>query len=815
MLINRFVAIKKNKNTVILQRLLLSFIADTTVRSLKTSTLLSTSYSVDSRAGGGPLASLGGSSALAGRHLSPAYKLLFDLLRPAEMSPAATTPTKMDAAIKTSTDPRFKDLIQVGLKARLSYKAEAYTGKALELNVATLCQQYDTFAFMTSYFDKARTDAAMSSSPTNAEKNAVNESLVALYSATDVMSVLSAITSLKTSLPDPDNAFSLNATWADARPDGLTSTHLLKNYTDRFFITNGTEDDSSHLKNAPVPGLLAMEVVIPRIGADGDDFSITDVMDFVGQSDSAGHKADASVVSALYTYLTDYEVLTGLPACQTLYDDLMMIQDKFVSDDKDIDRLYKASMRVQDLVCVRLFYALQGWVALLQVALRPYNTASLLEHFETRFPALAGEYDIKTILGMLSGLPVGKNTASVMRDFPIYTDMTVQGTSYGVLERDSDVTDAAVTLMTMLARLHALSKRMYGLTKQKDLWDMYNRGGEIAGKASLSFKTYNLKDEGMAVSTCQFGVFAGDTIRTIDEFSHSMVVDMGLNRYNASAMSEYLFSDSRSTYAPEPLVYGTVKHKSYWSMVQTGMRAIVDGGGMISGAAFASLHSVLVPIKKHVRDTSTIDMMVERDYVRLGSASALPVSAAGFHPLATDMKLSMVNKNMYGSYVTTVDQMPLPIVVVPANILKDAPLAFGSLLPTYLNTAMSQFKGDAAVNVPIFKRYVHAKDPSRLASNGIIADDLFHDSISCIYYMPARFLSTAIDMVRYSVSFNDSVEEDSETKAMSVIVGPTRILAANSLSEILRIPNGRLVGSTLYFDAGYGHQSPDDKLISI
>jgi hypothetical protein len=649
------------------------------------------------------------------------------------------------------------------------------------------------------------------------EREQVAKTLAEVYNATDLISIISALSNIKEPVNDTGNAYSLNKCWTQWNTT-LNPKTFKSTFCGHVLVGNGVKNTVAEIEAQGIPGLEALELVYPQgISYDTSDFDLKDVLDFLNIGVASGGKAinGKGIVANLYEMLTDYQLLTSVPRLLSLYDDLLMVSDRPQSDDQSFDRVVKASERIRDIIAVRMFYALQGWVTILQVALKPFTSPGVIDHFETKYPALAAEMSTKDIFGFINSLPIGDNVAALLKDYPLYTDMNVKGIGYPVLEMSGGTANPERTLFNMLNVLHRASRRLYALTKQKDIWEIYNKGAQIVGSASLSFKSINLKDDGFPVSNCQLGVFAGDQVRTIDDFSHTMVFDHGLNMYNASALSLYRWSDRMTDFAPEPLCYGKINHMQYWKDMMTRLSNwSKTGDGVISGSQFALSHVVCVPIKRHVRDYDFIKLAIEPGYVKIGTASALPYSASQYIPIRSAVTTRTAEKSTFGEYVTDIDKMGLPINIVDAHSPDKAPPIDKTLLAQYLNTTPSQLD-KAKDHVPVFSRFLQAKDSSKLACDAIVVDQIFADTITAMYYVPARFTNPNIHLVVQNSNFASEIGPESTTVTKVIKVGAVRLIAAQRIQDVLHVPNARLVGSTLFFDGQYGYQSKDDQFIVL
>lgn len=793
-----FVTLWRNKALQINQRLLVLGLSDTTVRSMRASRVFTSPVS-DKLLNNGALSD---ADLFSGRSFSPAYGELLYQFRPCQYS------SKMDegTAKQKFSSPSYAQLAQTAFSVREKVvnpdKMSNITGATLANSIEVLMSQHEQFGILINYLASA--DSSKTDTADKANAQATAEAIANIHKSVEVLNILSGLLSLKESINDPENAVSLKATWKKWLGSVDLDTFVNRN-SDTAYVTNGTvksKDDVSKVAR----GLDYMELVIPKMSKSDRDFYLDDVMKMA----SAATETDASKsLSAIYTMLTDLELLRTIPNLVTLIDDLILLTDKKMSDDKYVDILKKTSERVNDIVCIRLFYAMQAWIALLQVSLKPVATSEIITVLKTRSPELFTSFDVEGSIKFVMDLPVGKNVADLLSNLVYYPSFKVRGTVFPVIEMISPESTDARALVRAASMLASFIPQMDSLSKLTSLWDMYRKGGTVVKTGKISFSAVGLAEDAFPICFNQFGSFRGQSVQHIDGFSSMMTFDIGLNYKDSTASTKYMYNGRNTTYSPATHAYGEIDYAEYCKMLDESAAKLVEKG-VVAGFDMALEHHNFIPIRRRVRDNILFNLRVDRMYLDYGPASLVPYSVGTFIPIVDTTETVTEKKTPYGKYENERDRNALLVSVI--RNAKAGKMA-DSRLPIYLNVNRSQVANGSS-NVAILKRFENGAEQGTLCCGALVQDDIFNAMITSVFLKPLSFLGDDIRAITQHHSFGDAFGGDSDAVHYTTLdVGPHQTVKGSANSDNGDLPATRIIGSRVYYDGSSGISSPDDVFV--
>lgn len=776
-----------NHGSVIAQRLAQAFIRDTTVRSAKASMSTGSSIHDILKSGAVTRGPVYDANLFLGREYSNSYKSMLHAFVPKD---------KKDATGSLIYDNAKK-------QAEIYFKAETILteyGKTVTTvdEHGTVIQPKNADGSSTT-FDKVSADA-------------VAKQIAQLYADTDLLAIVAAASGLKVDTEDPKNAFSFKATM-NAMADNIVSD-FMERYTSGFNIVSDPSQGGS--KNViETVALGHFNVVQMKQSSDEDDFNLFNVAGFWKQTTN-------DRFSDLHRMLMYTEVGMQVTGMKRLFEDLTKPgpQEK-LSDNKPLNSLLNEADRIRNIAAMRVFYSFQAWVGLMQIMMKTYAGPYVMEKIKTYLPNLIITYDLDAVIADLMALPIGKNTATVLAGYPLFSSVQHNGEKKEVILSPTKGADPGGAIQLVIASIVEHAPYMHAIMTQKKWWDIYRHGASLCETATISFEEKGYDLDRVNTSFVQMGITAGDALRTADDWSFNMVFDWALNRFNSSARTLIRANDYDTDNLITPYHYGLINYISHIADREAKLAGVTHAG-KITGFAFAQLQYPMIPIKRAVHNLDRVTLSIDQSLLPFGPASLLPVApdkVSFVLPSATPVRIA---KPIVGQYEVEMDRLPLEMLHYD-NIKKggkSSSQAKDSTLFEFLNVGKRSLERlfSASAQEPsagLLSRFIRQDNKSGdLVCGAITKDALFLDMMNYTYFVPLRFASDEI----YEVAEVPVLDVTSVTLGVPMEdlarrrVGPFRILEASPASALVTVP-GRLSGSQLLLGEGASFLTSADDII--
>lgn len=778
-----------NHGSVIAQRIVQALIRDTTVRSAKASMSTGSAVRDILKTGVGNPAHPYDATLFLGREFSNSYRSMLYAFVPKD--PRMATGSNLYDSAKTQAEIYFKAETILTDYAKDVIKREAdgtlitkdATGKETQL-------------------DKVSADA-------------VAKQITQLYADTDLLAIAAAAAGLKTDTEDPKNAFSFRHTM-DEMSENMMSD-FLERYTSSFNIVA----DASHGGNRNVIETVPLghfNVVQMKGSVTEDDITL----EMIGQF---WKNTNSDRFSDIHRILMYTEVGLQVPGMKRLFEDLTRpgSSDR-KSDSKPLNALLSEADRIKNIAAMKVFLSFQSWIALMQVMLKQYSSAYVIDKIKTYIPNYANVYDIDKIISDLMSLPIGKNTASLLGNYPCITSVQHNGEKKDVILASKDGLDAGGAIQQVIASLVEHVPYIDAIMTQKKWWDIYRHGASLCETGHLAFAEKGYDLDRVNTTFVQMGVTAGDPLQTADDWSFNMVFDWALNRFNSSARTLIRAQDYDTDSLVTPYHYGLVDYLKHLDDRGNALNAALNSGKIV-GFNFAQLHYPMIPIQRAVHNVARVTLSIDQSLLPYGPASLMPIAPDKVNFITSTCNPVRIAKPVVGSYEVKMDRLPLEMLHYE-NIKKNTKgvnSAEESTIFEFLNVGKRSLSrlyaaGSQEPTSSLLTRFIRQDNKSGdLICGAITKDSLFFDMMNYTYFVPLKFTSDVIYEVAEvpvldvtNLKFGMPMEDLARRR-----VGPVRVLESSPATALITVP-GRLSGAQLVLGTGPSFlSSPDDIILNF
>lgn len=779
-----------------MERLLLALRVDKTIRSLKVDNIpIQTSLSQKDLKG------------LVGRSYSTKYKALIQALRPS-LSESNIATGAIDIPFTSIKAKQIRDAVSNAIKNK----------DVLDQQLERLKTSYTTPAKDKTEMETVTESGGSKGSPkTDKPSTTVIQIIQDLWKTSGIIKFMADARSVAADTMVTENAHSLVATWNHwfaykHRPESIFSE-----YAERFTVGSGAN------KNKVTPGTGDISETINRFeymqlktAAVGKGFDIKDVIDYM-KNDAELESEEKDAISDWVTIFTDLELLHCGENLKTFFSKHIKESDTTMaySDNKDLNMIMMEAERAQSLQDLKLFCALQAWVALAQITLKGVYRPEINTYIKTHIPNLSATYDMEGLINTFMKLPVGPNVADLLAKYPDVAAIKTGGSAFTAFTANDITQDGDNLMLRTAAFMKELIPFLHAFMSNKDLWDIYAKGATLFGAKPLAFQTQTRDIDSVPVTFAQYGVMTGDRVNTLDDINWSCIFDWGINRFNSSARTLVRWNDTNTDDLAIPYSYGTIDFRKYLIERDATISKASISGSEITGYQFSRLNVVALPFRKRVTSTRYEDLYLDKFLLDVGPVSLLPVEPRSIIPIDNSATITKIAKDSVGTYETKLDKMQLEILHMSHNDGQNGDIS-GTILPETLGISQESFTRAVSLESLLLRRFVKNDAQDKVVCKAITKDALFVDMVNCFYYIPNTYMDKEISMVWISLSLGtDSGNHGLDQVTRVRKVGARRILTSPVDSTIAQVP-GRLVGSTMYFDNLFSlPQGPDDIVMNI
>lgn len=655
------------------------------------------------------------------------------------------------------------------------------------------------------------TELKMQSSDENAEPQLKSTRADAIieqsWKDTGMTSLIANMRSVQYDTQDPENTYSLRSTWDSIHYNDSAekyATTFITECLNGFLSGNGCQaTEGNPILMSTISKINSFEYVMGKL--DPNAFNLDPEVLLSAFTITGDQRVDAfRSIEKLTGVLTDYELLMAIPNLSQLFKTLVgadqTMDEKNVSNNKQLAMLILETQRVRVLYEVKTFVQMQAWVALCQQSLRPYSSDAVLDFVINAMPTLNTRFNLKELMRWFMNIPVGERVSELFSDIQIPQVIKVGGVSYDAVMLNKATLEGDAALSHILSLFKKLGSYLTVLKGNVVLWEKYN-AGSVYFKARPQVFDNSAKDfDNFPIAFVQHGVFAGDKPSTLNHLEWTMLYDWGINAFNSSARALYSYSNKFKNEEDITIfAYGHISYQEYLAKKRLVVMKSESKAEAMSGYILSRLQVPCFPIKRTIRPTDDLFLFLDMALADMGPVSLLPVPPVNPVSIlkgADVVAPKIVKKVVVGTYETEMERMPMEFMHVgplKANVeIKD------TILQLRLNISNNVFNRGVKAGDTMLNRFVKGQD----AADGIVAcsmitrDDLFLEAIDSFFFIPSPALEHKYVIVYSSTNLVD--EEGSDMGAF-IHTRPTsikRIFRDPTSSSLLFVP-ARLTGERL------------------
>lgn len=647
-------------------------------------------------------------------------------------------------------------------------------------------------------------------------KNSIYNDLRDRWAASGILGLAAAAALVDRDISDPENACSFLKIYDEW--DNSAGTSLINSNLASMFI--GAKDGGSmptDIKLGASDFFQYLEYVQLTTAPDPKrSLNVGRLMQVLSGTAKPG---DIETESDLYTRLTVLNAIKSAPKMAVILRDSIDLSSDRYSDQKELDLLLHEASRVKSLCAARLFASLQGWIALMQMAMRPFVQPLFMEYMKSRLPQTSAVYDVDGLINKFMGLNVGEFTVDLIGSDMQVTSATYAGKDYPVFHACGQSMKAEETWGVVAGLYKTLIPNLHTLMSHSKLWEVYEEGARLLGSKPLPVTSKRIDMEGTKVAFVQMGVNKGDVLSDMDDVHLSAVFEWGVNKFNSSARTLVRFNDSDSETMIPPYNYGQIDYQAYLSERFIEVGKLIAARKGVSGHRISSMNLPVFPMRKRRIMDSVRGIVYDRSLLDKGPSSMLPVQPLGMVSIAKAFTPVTVRKQKIGSYETRLDNLEFEFLHAEpySGATKEKNLSSSSFLAEALGLSRAIVDTMITANANVLNRFLSPTDRNSLACKAISVDKLFIDQANCFFYIPGTTLFPEMSLIDIMPEFMDTDPDKMWHSTRAMKLGYRRILAptdkAPSFASMLNQIMGRVSGTALYLDSAFGLPTGQDDMI--
>lgn len=742
--------------------------------------------------------------------------------------------------LKRALSPHYKKLALVQLMDNVPVTADASLSASSGADLSSLTQtcqrQIEEFDFFTTALDlmqtkvnetmaaaKAAESGEASVKPKTGGKNEVSlknsiyDELRTRWAKSGILSLASAAALVDRDISDPENACSFREAY-DAWDGTAGSNHVNTVLTSVFVGAKDGGAMPTALKLGSSDYFQYLEYTY--LNASPKEQRTLSVERLMTVLSGSPKKEKMSDEVDMYTRLTVLNSIFCAPKmASVLRDSIDLSNDKY-SDQKELDLLLHECSRVKSLNAARLFASMQGWIALMQMAMRPFVQPIFLEYMKSRLPHTSAVYDVDGLISKFMGLRVGEFTADVIGSDMQVTSANYGGKDYPVLHLAGQTIKPEEIWGYVAGLYKVLIPNLHTLLAHSKLWEVYEEGSRLLGSKPITVTSKKIDLDNGKVAFVQAGVLKGDTISDLDDTHLSAIMEWGVNRFNSSARTLVRLNDTDSEDLLPPYHYGAINYREYLADRTAILEKMASSKKGVSGHSMAAHNMPMFPVRYRRTMDSVRGIVYDRSLLDKGPVSMLPIQPSGMVSIAKAFNPSMVRKQKIGSYETKLDNLEFEFLHAEpfAGEVKDQKKNQSALfLAEALGLSPQILNVMVGSNTNVLNRFLSYGDKGEIACKAITIDKLFIDQANCYFYIPSTTFFKDIRILDIMPEFMETSADALWHSTRSIKIGHRRLLQPSSDSatyaSLFNQVMGRISGSSMYLDAAFHLPIGQDDLI--
>lgn len=520
---------------------------------------------------------------------------------------------------------------------------------------------------------------------------------------------------------------------------------FFNSYFSGFLIGDGTMDKAADTWRLSKDAQLNYtEVAVGKGSMGAHSFGFAEMMKILSEitgNKNGGREATASGMKFAEELIQHLTVLDCLRQVDKVAHHFAPIQDPTqsrFSNIKELNLLLSELDYVQDLLAMKTFNSLQAWVGITQRTLQPFMRDEAMDYIKKLFPTMAINYDMEAIFTEFLSLPIGPMTNDIVNSCEDVDSVMRGGSQLTTIISPYFDAKPEDGLDYYGGTIRGAISSLYPLLKQKELWELYRRGGVLLGAVPPTCKKVSRSLDSMPLVYSQFGSFSGNRINTMDDINWSFLFDWGVNKFNSSARTDLTWNEAGDDELILQYSYGKIDYQEYQTLYRRRMLEMVGSG--ISGFEFTKYNTPLLAIRRRDIKGAFPFLGIDTGLIKLGGSCLLPVPPITTNPVVRSAKTIFIDKEIIGAYETRIDKLPLTFTHTPP--ITDKPVALGdSTIPEYLKIAEANFNKSITVGTTLLKRFINKAMPGNINCSTITEDIFFSDMVSHMFISPCCWVS--------------------------------------------------------------------------
>lgn len=527
---------------------------------------------------------------------------------------------------------------------------------------------------------------------------------------------------------------------------GLKTRDFVEGVFQSFLIGDGTLDKARDTMNLNLDNRMNYTEVINSTPASfSRTFGFVEMIETLSPSNQKKtkrkiNKAGFDYVEVLIRHLTALDTLQQVPLVAAHFAPKELTTNSRQSTSKELNQVLLEMESIEDLLALRIFNALNAWVALTQRTIIPYQRPEALEYVKSLFSNFSSTYDVEGIMNDFLALPIGKMANEFVNKNEDVVSVTATGSQMTTIVCPYEGVAPEDGLDFFAGTVRHIVLSLYPLMKNKDLWTLYKKGALVAGASAPTFKRVTRSLDNLPVVFSSFGSFAGNKINNFDDVNWTINFDWGVNKFNSSAQTDIIWNSADTDELIQRYSHGIIDYQEYVKKVKLKLTKFQATG--VSGYTFSQHNVPLLAVRRRSLKMATPFLGVDLGLIKFGATSLLPVPPMNYSAVTNTAKTSFIEKEIIGDYETKIDNLPLLFNHTAPRI--NEPISIhDSIIPQILRISKENFNRSEAVGTTLLNRFISKASGAKgvLNCETISEDPFFASMVSHFFISPSPWVS--------------------------------------------------------------------------